>query len=214
MRHLTTDGGPRGYSAVTSGTGTVHHLAELGQRISFRPDAERTPELNDEERRQTFIVKSAIGAGDDQFVRLTRPDGTEFGWFRVSTQLAPAPAPQPERTIQEDDTMQDTKTTETDIEQQAAQFSARVAQHFNHTRDWTKAFTLAQDEDEVGATAYRLTGVGTEPVDETRAPISLSVRAGESFDALALRYATEHGVSLRQAVHEVGKARPDMAATR
>ena len=54
--------------------------------------------------------------------------------------------------------MQDTKTTETDIEQQAAQFAARVAQHFKHTRDWTKAFTLAQDEDEVGATAYRLRG--------------------------------------------------------
>ncbi len=194
-------------------TRTVHHLAELGQRVTFRPDAERTPELSDEERRQTFIVKSTIGAGEDQFVRLTRPDGTEFGWFRVSNQLAPAPAPQPERTTQEDNTMQDTKTT--DIEQQAAQFARRVAQKFALVRDWATAFTLAQDEDESGAEAYRRAGIGADTLEPEPPPVlSLSARPNESFDDLATRYAIEKGVSLREAVREVGRARPDLAAGR
>lgn len=182
------------------------NLSELGQRVTFQPDAERTPELTDEERRQTFIVKTAIGAGDDEFVRLTRPDGTEFGWFRVSTQLAPAPA---ERTSTED-TM-DMKTTE----QKAAAFAARVAELSKNCalRD---AISLATRQDAEGAEAYRLAGIGAEQMEVAPAPasINLSVREGETFDALAMRYAHEHGVSLRQAVHAVSKARPDLAAAR
>jgi phage I-like protein len=187
-------------------TGPVH-LAELGQRVTFQPDAERTPELTDEERRQTFVVKTVEG----DFVRLARLDGTEFGWFRSETQLAPAPAP--ERATEEDTTMQDTKTTEKDIEQKAEAFAARVtALSKDHLlRD---AISLATTQDAEGAEAYRLAGIGAVQVVEAPAPISLSVRTGESFDALAMRYANERGVSLRQAVHEVGKARPDLAAAR
>jgi len=184
------------------------HLAELGQRVTFQPDAERTPELTDEERRATFVVKSTIGGGDDQFVRLATLDGREFGWFRASAQLAPAPAA-------EDTTMQDTKTTETDIEQKAAAFAARVTA-LSKNRPLRDAISLATAQDAEGAEAYRLAGIGAEPVEAAPAPasINLSVREGETFDALAMRYANEHGVSLRQAVHEVSKARPDLAAAR
>jgi len=190
----------------TPTTVAPRNLAELGQRVTFQPDAERTPELTDEERRQTFIVKTAIGAGDDEFVRLTRLDGTEFGWFRVSTQLAPAPA---ERTRPED-TM-DTKTTE----QKAAAFAARVAE-LSKSCTLRDAISLATMQDAEGAEAYRLAGIGAEQVEAAPAPasINLSAREGETFDALAMRYAHEHGVSLRQAVHAVSKARPDLAAAR
>jgi phage I-like protein len=193
--------------ATTPNTTAPVHLAELGQHVSFLADATRTPELTDEERRQTLVVKTI----DGEFVRLAKRDGTEFGWFKSETQLAPAPAT--ERTTQENTTMQDTKTTENDIEQKAAAFAARVAA-LSNGRTLRDAISLATTQDAEGAIAYRLAGIGAEPANDTPTPISLSARAGESFDALALRYANEQGVSLRQAVHEVGKARPDLAAVR
>jgi hypothetical protein len=118
----------------------------------------------------------------------------------------------PERTISEDTTMQ---AQQTNTEKQAAQFSARVEQHFKNTGNWAQAFHLAQDEDEAGAMAYRLAGISTEAVEEVAGPVlSLSAHSGETFDQLAQRYALEKGVSLREAIHEVGKARPDLAAAR
>ena len=185
------------------------HLADLGQRVTFPPDAERTPELTEEERRQTFVIKATIGEGDDQFVRLTKLDGTEFGWFR-STQLAPAPAPEPERT-KEHTPMQHMKTTENDIQQKASTFLRRLPKNYT-VDDVLRLSRQYPDEGE----AYRLAGIGIEQLEPApaSAPISLSVREGETFDDVAHRYAEEHGVPLRQAVREVGKARPDLAAVR
>ena len=37
---------------------------------------------------------------------------------------------------------------------------------------------------------------------------------GETFDQLAQRYAAEKHVTLRQAIHEVGRLRPDLAEGR
>lgn len=194
---------------------TAHHLADVGQHVTFLPDASRTPELGDEERQRTYLVKATSGAGEEQFVRLTTVDGlVEVGWFQAK-QLAPARAPQPERATQEDSTMQDTKATETDIERQAAAFAERVTT-LSKGRSLRDAINLATTQDAEGAAAYRAVGVGVDTSDTEggAAVVSLSVRPNESFDALASRYATEHGVSLRQAVHEVGMARPDMAAAR
>jgi hypothetical protein len=203
--------------AAAPTTTALIHLAEVGQRLTFIENEEATPELSPQERAQVFVV-TAIGggSGDNAFVKLKMAEsGKPYGWYPLKV-LAPAPVSAPERTTEENAIMDDTKTTDTDIERQAAQFSARVARHFTNTRDWTKAFTLAQHEDEAGAAAYRLAGIGAEPVQAmpASAAINLSVREGETFDALAMRYANEHGVSLRQAVHEVGKARPDLAAAR
>ena len=134
---------------------------------------------------------------------------------QTSAQLAPASAPLPEQTTQEDRTMQNTKTTDSDIEQKAAAFAARVTALSNH-HTVRAAISLATTQDAEGAEAYRLAGIGVRMADEAPAlaHISLSARAGESFDALAMRYAVEKGISLREAVREVGKARPDLAAAR
>jgi hypothetical protein len=191
-------------------TPTVRHLAEIGQHVSFVTDGERTPELTDEERAQTLLVKSTVGDGDDQFVRLTRLDGTEFGWFRV-TQLEPATAPQreqnsplPKQTVQEE-------TMLSDIETRAAAFLGRLPK--NYTAE--DVVSLSRQFPEEGE-AYRLAGVGAEIDTETEpaSVLSLSARPGESFDALATRYAIEKNVSLREAVHAVAVARPDLAAAR
>ncbi len=180
------------------------HLAELGQHVTFLPDATRTPELTDEERHQTFIVKTV----DGEFVRLAKLSGEEFGWFKAAVQLAPA------RAVEENNIMQDPKTTDS-VAQQAAAFAQRVTT-LSNGRTLRDAISLATAQDAEGAVAYRLAGIGAEQVEAAPAPaaINLSVHEGETFDALAMRYANEHGVSLRQAVHAVGVARPDLAAAR
>jgi hypothetical protein len=206
-------------TATAEPTAAVRHLADIGQRVSFVADGERTPELTDEERGQTFLVKSTVGDGDDQFARLKRLDGTEFGWFRV-TQLQPANAPQKEENSplpnqQPSNTTEDPMQTTKDIVKKAASFAQRVT-GLSKGRTMREAFDLAQDADAEGAEAYRLAGVGAEIDTEAEpAPVlSLSARPGESFDALATRYAIEKNVSLRDAVRAVAVARPELAAAR
>ncbi len=190
---------------------TVHHLADVGQRVTFLPDASRTPELGDEERQRTYVVKATIGAGEEQFVRLTTVDGlVEVGWFQA-TQLAPARAPQSTRTTQQEDDMQ---TTDTDLEQKAAAFTARVTA-LAKGRSLRDAINLATMQDAESAAAYRLAGIGAETVNAEPEPVLLlSARPGESFDALAQRYASERSISLRDAIRAVSLARPDLAASR
>jgi hypothetical protein len=66
---------------------------KIGTHVSFIDDDTKTPELTPKERGDTYVVKTVVDVGDQQFVRLETLDGgTEFGWFDVS-QLAPAPAP-------------------------------------------------------------------------------------------------------------------------
>lgn len=188
----------------------VVHLAEMGQRVTFIENEEATPELSLQERAQVFVV-TAIGggSGDNAFVKLkVAESGRPYGWYPVKV-LAPAPAP--ERTTEENTNMQ----TEANLDQKATAFAARVMT-LSKDRPLRDAISLATTQDAEGAEAYRLVGIGAEPVQVTpeSAAINLSVREGETFDALAMRYAHEHGVTLRQAVHEVGKARPDLAAAR
>jgi hypothetical protein len=190
-------------------TATVQ-LAEVGQRVSFIDDPEHTPELTDEERTHTFIVKATFGEGDEQFVRLTTVDGAEFGWFRTP-QLAPADAPR----TQEDDPRPEDKEMETmsDVISAAANFGNRVKALVASGRHVREAIDLASAEDKAGAHAYRLAHLGS--VTPTPEPvISLSVRPGESFDELVTRYASEKGVPLRRAISEVGLALPDLARAR
>jgi hypothetical protein len=124
-------------------------------------------------------------------------------------ELAPAPAQEPERTTEETTTMLDTTKT-TEIEQKAAAFLRRLPKNYT-TADVVNVSRQYPDEGD----AYRLAGIGATWVSAAGpSSINLSVREGETFDALAMRYAHEHGVTLRQAVHEVGKARPDLAAAR
>lgn len=66
---------------------------------------------------------------------------------------------------------------------------------------------------------FRVTDLrpATRPaVPPTTSPshLSLSARPGETFDELAWRYASEHKLSLADAIHHVALARPDLAASR
>jgi hypothetical protein len=144
------------------------------------------------------------------FVKLAMLDGTPYGWF---PEEALGPARAADQTDQEDTAM--TKTTETEIDKKAAAFAARVTA-LSKDRPLRDAISLATTQDAEGAEAYRLAGIGAERVEAAPAPASLnlSVREGDTFDTLAMRYANEHGVSLRQAVREVGKAHPNLAAAR
>ena len=79
---------------------------------------------------------------------------------------------------------------------------------------------LAREKIRQGLTpAAAVDAVLIELTSRHRAPHNLSSSAaatqpGESFDALATRYAAEKNVSLREAVHAVAVARPDLAAAR
>jgi hypothetical protein len=194
----------------------AQHLAELGQRVTFVPEPERTPELTDEERARTFVVKATIGGGDDQFVRLTTAEGEEFGWFRM-TQLAPAPAPEraPAVEPQEVTTMSETLKPETISAARA--FEQRVITLSKQPgRSVREAMTLAASLDAAGAQAYRRVGITTdlEAVAVEAPVLSLSIRQGESFDAVCLRYSNEQGVPLREAIRAVSAARPDLLDAR
>lgn len=204
--------------SVQSESTAPRHLASIGQRVSFRMDADHTPELTEIERAQTLVVKSTVGEGDDQFVRLTTLDGTEFGWFRVE-QLEPANAPQKQENSplpsRPENQTEDRMQTTTELEKKATTFAERV-QALSKDRSPRAAIELAATQDPDGAESYRLAGIGAE-VNTASAPapmLSLSVRPDESFDALVTRYAIEKNISLREAIREVGKARPDLAASR
>lgn len=188
----------------------VINLAEVGQMVTFVENEEATPELSPPERAQVFVVTAIGGTGDNAFVKLqVAESGMPYGWYPVKV-LAPAPAP--ERTTEEN-TMRDTKTTETDIARRAAAFAERVTT-LSNGRTLRDAINLATAQDAEGAEAYRLAGIGAEPVSHATAPINLSARPGESFDDLVVRYQHEHGVSARTAAHAVAVARPDLAAAR
>jgi phage I-like protein len=191
----------------TPTTAAPVHLAELGQRVTFKPDAERTPELTDEERRQTFIVKTSIGEGDDQFVRLTRLDGTEFGWFRVSTQLAPASAAEPERTRQEDTTMS-AKNATTELlnlahavmREQRLDFRSALLEASRQRPDLA-AIHIATPEDTTG-----------DPTTPAPVPTPDTGQAANELLTLANTIARERGISLRNAMIQASAQLPEAVA--
>jgi hypothetical protein len=193
---------------MTAEETTVQHLAESGQRVSFVDDPKLVPEVSDDERRQTFIVTATVGAGNDQFTRLASLDGHERGWFRAQ-QLAPARA----ETTAERPPMEEAPMTSSDQTTLAEQFEQHVVSLTADGRSARDALQAAALEHPAGAEAYRLCGIEAETADDgPTGPVHLSVRDGESFDALCLRYSHEAGVPLRQAVHVVGLAHPALAA--
>jgi hypothetical protein len=173
----------------------------VGERVRVRPE-HRWATLPD----VVFDIAEVVGTGADSMSTLKAPDGQLHSWFRAPELLR--------ETDPLASTLENSMTSQTEIQQRADKFALSVHAQFRNTRDWAKAFHLAQDEDEDGATAYRIAGLGTSRESEPEPLLSLSVRAGETFDVLVRRYAAENNVPLRQAVHEVGRLRPDLAATR
>lgn len=107
----------------------------------------------------------------------------------------------------------DPMKTVTDLERKAAAFAQRVID-LSKGRTLRAAIDLAEAQDRDGAESYRLAGIGARVHTQAAPVLALSAQPGDSFDAIVIRYASERGVSLREAIREVGKARPDLAAGR
>ena len=183
-------------------------MTELDQVVSFKLDAEVTPELTPEERAQSFRVKATIGQGDDQFVRLTTIDNKEFGWFRVN-QLRPADAPEKKE--------ENSMSTKTAVKMSATDelISLANAIAVEHPEMSLADAYMEAGRRRVDLAEARRTEIGvvesTDDESNSAVPVSLSVRDGETFDALCLRYADEKQISLRQAIPIVSAAHPKLA---
>lgn len=173
---------------VAAEDGAVH-LAELGQRVSFKDDGEQTPELTDDERRRTFIVKSIIGEGDDQFVRL-------------AANANPIP---PDQQQQEDATMH-AKNADDEL----IRLASTIEREQGISRREATIEAGRRRSDLVDARHAEIRG---EPTDdaETQARPLINLRAGESFIALCQRTADERQINLAAAIKLVGQAHPTLA---
>lgn len=187
----------------------VMNLAEVGQRVKFNPDDEDTvPELRPEERGLSFEIKGV--KRDATFVKIATLDGKPYGWYHEDS-FVPDDAPRK----QEDGPMPNQKEIDmSDINAAAARFEKSVNDRVAGGQSPRDAISLAQDQDEAGAKAYLLRGTGTEVTPEPETVVSLTARDGEGFDELCTRYASERNVPLRDAIHAVGVARPDLAEAR
>ena len=143
------------------------------------------------------------------------PDAGEPAHQHASADSPESQQNRPLHTDQSEQRLEDPMQTKTDLEKKAAGFAERVTACSNG-RTLRDAISLAMAQDAEGAEAYRLVGVGAElDTEPAAAPVlSLSARPGESFDALAMRYAIEKKVPLRVAVHAVGLALPGLAEAR
>jgi hypothetical protein len=185
------------------------HLAEVGQYITVTPEAVMRPEHVG----QAFEIVRKIGEGDDAFVAVKDADGRTWEWVRA-TDLLPAPpkrsvspASLPPQQAEEESVMQN------DTISLATQFDGRV-RVLSAEHEPREAFQRAQGELKDQASAYRAHGVSRQEAPAPKAVVSLSAHPGETFDQLAMRHAREKGISLRDAIHAVGVARPDLAAGR
>ena len=179
------------------------HLAEVGQRVGFSPDAEVTPELSDLERSQTFLVKSAIGAGDDQFLRLTTVDGVEFGWFRA-TQIAPAP----NKHTKKGNPMPKNTKPDTDVQTALSQIAAARGIDLNTN---LRAAVRLIDESTAAGYLEQFDSGATKPEPEAERPANIHnlTRNGEErFDQLVLRVAAERRIELHAAIKICREAFP------
>jgi hypothetical protein len=209
------------------------HLAEVDQRVTFNPDAELTPELTPKERQGVYVIKAIVGEGEDQFVRLQTPDGTEFyGWYRVN-QLAPSPPPTDARPHATEDEganpslvttpapprpeemqMSDQMTPDVQLMNLARQHAqpgeslgraaARVAIEY---RDVLNRYV------EWAATAVE---VKPEPQHLRRDPAPVdgpAAKATRELIALATTIAKERGVDFTTATKLAGQQRADLSAT-
>jgi hypothetical protein len=194
----------------------LRDCADVGQTVTFLDDPEAVPELSNEERGQTLVVKSAVGEGDDQFVRLTTLGGAEFGWFR-STQLSPASAAGDGPEFAPESPLPDAEpeVTSMSTSQQMAlaeRFQQTVARHRRAGATASAALHLSSVEDPTGALAWREIGLLGEAVAD--APVEPSTPPGApdptGFEGQVARLMAQ-GLDARAAVRAVGLADPGAA---
>jgi hypothetical protein len=188
------------------------HLAEVGQHVTVDPG------LHPQLARETWTVADVGRTRDgNEFVVLQNPrSGATYKWIN-GAELLPAPAGL--------DPREGPRIVEDGRERHMADMNAarlfllRTQQIESERRaigdriDLARAIAIASNEDEAGAVAYRLAGLSAD-ASTIQPVISLSARAGETFDAVCERVASERGISLREAIHVVGEARPELASAR
>ncbi len=187
-----------GWKALGAYDERVINLVEAGQRVTIRPGQEN-PAMD---AGRVFIVEKK----DGDFWQLRAHDGTgPHRWYKASD-LLEVPAPK--------EKLMNAMETETQLHAAADRFEAAVNKRIARGERPDDALRGEAAADAVGAEVYRRSKTSSAAISSEPVTISLSARAGENFDALAMRYAHERGISLRQAVHEVGRAFPQLAQAR
>jgi hypothetical protein len=195
----------------------VLNLAQVGQRVTFDPDPELTPELSDTERAQVCEVKATVGddGSDDQFTQLQTLAGEALGWYRI-TQLRAAPTTEPpqKETLMPSQTPTQTLSNDAATTLEARAYALIAERGWNPAKDFAKALK-AVSRDEALALSYRAHANSTTVADaEPSVPapvISLSRREGERFSDLVSRHAAEHQLPLKTALQQVSQVYPELA---
>jgi hypothetical protein len=181
---------------------TVHLNFAKGDRVTVRRGQENP--IQDAER--MFIVEKIVEKAEGDFCQLRAHDGTgPHRWYR-SSDLMPAPS-------SKEQPMSNAMETEQQLHAEADRFEMAVNARIAKGERPDDALLGEAADDPVRAEIYRRSKTGS-PVFTSSPVISLSVRSGENFDQLAERYATENKCSLRQAIHDVGRAFPQLAEAR
>jgi hypothetical protein len=166
----------------------------------------------------TYKISTVAGVeGEDAFMRLRTLDGEEVPRWHRATELTTAPAAAASRMPPMD------SVTEGEIKMNNAaadRFQKRVTELAASGERWAKAIEIAAHEDEIGATAYHLSGIGRtgaatdRPVFTLSATVEANAASGADFDALVGTFQAETNCTWAHAVHVVGARFPRLAERR
>lgn len=193
--------------------GTIN-LNACGLQVQFTPAHAASRGLDSA---TTYAISTVAGTdGEDAFVQLRTLDGEEVPrWHRVTelqtarVTAAPRVAPVGPRT-----------EGEISMNSAADRFQQRVNQLAASGEPWPKAIGIAAQEDEIGARAYHLDGIGRTsaatdgPVFTLSAIVEAKAAAGANFDALVGAFQAETNCTWADAVRTVGARFPKLAARR
>jgi hypothetical protein len=178
---------------------------EQDQRVIVNDDDEE--EWTAEERETTFIVKTAVGDGDDRFVKLVALDGRRLPGWRRATQLGPAPAPNKDK----ENPMP--AKTQTDVQLSATE---QLALKLTKGTDAGSAAKNLSDDDVKGYLLEHNIGGAANPVEpEEAASLVHNLRQlpGETFLQLVARLKHERNLDDRAALLLCSSSFPELAAT-
>jgi hypothetical protein len=191
------------------------NLSARRQRVQVMPEHAAS---SGAEAGTTYEISTVAGVGgDDGFVRLQTLNGRELPrWHRV-TELTPAPPP----AVPGTPPMYPTEKGRIEMTNAAAErFEDRVKQLAASGKPWDKAIEAAGHEDETGAKAYRLRGIGcaeavsNTPVLTLSATVEAKAVSGADFNALVETFQSETNCTWAHAARTVGARFPRLAESR
>ena len=192
-------------------------LAAMGQRVTFTDDLAKVPELTPTERAAVYTVQSI--SDDGEFVRLVDADGKDFGWFKASDQLAPAPAPDKAATPPEAMTKVTPQTAEEQVAQSAPPFAMsgdEVTSHLvalSNTRAQQKRIPFSEAVKEISRDFPHLVLLrdGHDLAPARTSTISLHAPQTPSFYDRVMTLKIERKIGDLEAVHLAQQLYPDAA---